>query len=31
MQASVLPGLRAVKQILHENQVLYGDKIKTID
>ena len=31
IQASVLPGLRAVKQILHENQVLYGDKIKTID
>jgi hypothetical protein len=31
IQESVLPGLRAVKQILHENQILYGDKIKTID
>ena len=31
IQESVLPGLRGIKQILHENQTLYNDKIRTID
>ena len=31
IQESLLPGLNCLKQILHENQVLYNDKIKTID
>lgn len=30
-QESVLPGLNCLKQILHENQILYSDKLKTID
>ncbi len=31
IQESLLPGLNCLKQILHENQILYSDKLKTVD